>query len=198
MSGSGLIKGNSNIRRPFLIIEQDEGSAVSGMNDFERVYEMMSASFPENEYRTPSGQKELLQHPEYRLMTESDEQGQMIAFLAAWEFPLFRFIEHLAVDPSVRGGGIGKRLMNKYLSESKKLTILEVELPEDTLSCRRIRFYERLGFRLNDYDYVQPPLRVGEEDLPLKIMSYPKPLAENEFLACKALLYDKVYRIPKI
>ncbi len=168
------------------------------MNVFERVYEIMSASFPENEYRTQFGQKELLRHPEYRLITESDDNGQIIAFLAVWEFPIFRFIEHFAVDAAMRGSGIGDRLMSQYLGESDKLTVLEVELPEDIISCRRIRFYERLGFHLNEYPYVQPPLRVGGQDLPLKIMSYPKPLTEQEFLACKSLLYDKVYRIPNI
>ncbi|MCT2196264.1 MULTISPECIES: GNAT family N-acetyltransferase [Paenibacillus] len=167
------------------------------MNDFERVYEIMSASFPEIEYRTKSGQMELLWHPEYRLITESDEKGQIIAFLAAWEFPTFRFIEHLAVDPSVRGGGIGKRLVDTFLKSSDKLTILEVELPENNVSCRRIRFYERLGFHLNDYSYVQPPLRSGGAELPLKIMSYPKPLTQEEFLACRALIYSKVYRVPE-
>jgi ribosomal protein S18 acetylase RimI-like enzyme len=167
------------------------------MNDFERVYEIMSASFPEIEYRTQIGQEELLRHPEYRLITELDENGRIIAFLAAWEFPMFRFIEHLAVDPSVRGGGIGKRLMEKFMNPSDKLTVLEVEIPENGVSCRRIRFYERLGFHLNDYSYVQPPLRSGGVDLPLKIMSCPKPLSEKEFLTCRALLYSKVYRIPE-
>ncbi|EOS56052.1 GNAT family N-acetyltransferase [Paenibacillus barengoltzii] len=167
------------------------------MNDFERVFEIMSASFPEIEYRTKSGQMELLRHPEYRLITESDEKGRVVAFLAVWDFPAFQFIEHLAVDPAVRGGGIGKRLVEKCLKTSAKLTVLEVELPENHVACRRIRFYERLGFHLNDFNYVQPPLRPGRAELPLKMMSYPKPLTEEEFLVCRALIYSKVYRVPE-
>lgn len=173
---------------------------MSHSEQFERVYEIMSASFPVTEYRTRSGQEALLGRPEYRLLTERDERERIIAFLAVWEFPALRFIEHLAVDPSVRGGGVGNKLVRKYLEEQSgeqpvKPTILEVELPEDELSARRISFYERLGFCLNEYSYVQPPLREGLEPLPLRIMSYPRQLAEQEFLACKAILYSKVYRV---
>jgi len=173
---------------------------MSQLKQFERVYEIMSASFPVTEYRTKVGQEELLVRPEYRLLTERDEEERIIAFLAVWEFPELRFIEHLAVDPSVRGGGVGNKLVRKCLEEqlgeqSVKPTILEVELPKDELSARRISFYERLGFRLNEYSYVQPPLREGGKPLPLKIMSYPRLLTEQEFLACKDILYSKVYRV---
>lgn len=169
---------------------------MSQLEQFERVYEIMSASFPVTEYRTKSGQEKLLDRSEYRLLTERDEEERIIAFLAVWEFPALRFIEHLAVDPSVRGGGVGNKLVRKYLEEqSVKPTILEVELPEDELSARRISFYERLGFRLNEYSYVQPPLREGGDPLPLKIMSYPQLLTEQEFLACRAILYSEVYRV---
>lgn len=169
---------------------------MSQLEQFERVYEIMSASFPVTEYRTKSGQEKLLDRSEYRLLTERDEEERIIAFLAVWEFPALRFIEHLAVDPSVRGGGVGNKLVRKCLEEQPvKPTILEVELPEDELSARRISFYERLGFRLNEYSYVQPPLREGGDPLPLKIMSYPQLLTEQEFLACRAILYSEVYRV---
>lgn len=163
---------------------------------FEDVYEIMSASFPETEYRTKQGQAKLLKRSAYRLLTESDHADRTIAFLAVWEFSELRFMEHLAVDPSVRGGGVGNKLVQKYLEEqSEKLTILEVELPEDELSARRISFYERLGFHLNEYSYAQPPLREGGAPLPLKIMSYSRPLTEQEFLACRDILYSEVYDI---
>lgn len=173
---------------------------MSQLEQFDRVYEIMSASFSVTEYRTKSGQEKLLDRSEYRLLTERDEEERIIAFLAVWEFPALRFIEHLAVEPSVRGGGVGNKLVRKYLEEQSgeqpvKPTILEVELPEDELSARRISFYERLGFRLNEYSYVQPPLREGGEPLALKIMSYPQLLTEQEFLACRAILYSEVYRV---
>ncbi|MFC5448661.1 GNAT family N-acetyltransferase [Paenibacillus aestuarii] len=162
---------------------------------FDQVYAMMKASFPEIERRTYAGQKELLSDPHYRLITETDDHGSLIAILAVWEFPLFRFVEHIAVHPSIRGGGLGGKLMAAYINESTKPVILEVEPPESVLAERRINFYQRLGFQLNPFDYLQPPLQKGLPDLPLKIMSYPVSLEETEFSLFKDILYTNVYKV---
>ncbi|MCM3698440.1 GNAT family N-acetyltransferase [Paenibacillus macerans] len=162
---------------------------------FEQVYAIMTASFPEIERRTYAGQKELLSNPYYRLITEPDASKRLVAFLAVWEFPLFRFVEHLAVDPSVRGGGLGKKLMAAYLEKTQAPVILEVEPPVADLAKRRVDFYKRLGFHLQPFDYVQPPLQRSQPDLPLKIMSYPGPLTEAEFARYKEILYTEVYKV---
>ena len=74
--------------------------------------------------------------------------------------------------------------------------MLEVEPPNGVLEQRRIGFYERLGFHLTPFDYVQPPLREGQADLPLRIMVYPKPLQDEEFNLFKEILYTEVYKVP--
>jgi ribosomal protein S18 acetylase RimI-like enzyme len=166
------------------------------MNDreFDKIFAIMKASFPESERRTYAGQKELLADPYYRLITKTNSNNQMIAFLAVWEFPLFRFVEHIAVDPAIRGNGIGGKLMAAYIEESLKPILLEVELPDTDLAQRRISFYERLGFLLNPFEYAQPPLQKGQPDIPFKIMSYPQILTEEEFAFFKEILYTNVYR----
>ncbi|MGP0578857.1 GNAT family N-acetyltransferase [Paenibacillus peoriae] len=161
--------------------------------EFSQVYAIMEASFPETECRTSESQRALLHHPCYRLLTQKDEQGQTIAFLAGWDFTDFRFVEHIAVDSAIRGGGLGKELMSKFISQSDKPVVLEVEPPVDEWTRRRIGFYERLGFHLNHFDYVQPPLREGQADLRLQIMSYPCALAEQDFAPFKEILYAEVY-----
>ncbi|MFB6366818.1 GNAT family N-acetyltransferase [Paenibacillus elgii] len=163
--------------------------------EFDKIFAIMEASFPENERRTYAGQKELLADPHYRLITEMNDNNQMIAFLAAWEFPLFRFVEHIAVDPATRGSGVGGKLMNAYIKESLKPIVLEVEPPDTDLAQRRIGFYERLGFHLNPFEYVQPPLQLGQSELPLKMMSYPQMLTEKEFVHFKETLYTNVYKV---
>lgn len=162
---------------------------------FDRVYAIMKASFPNIERRTYAGQKALLDDPHYRLLTETDDEGNIIAFLAAWEFPAFRFVEHIAVDSKTRGGGTGGKLMNAFLAQSPKPVVLEVEPPETELQRRRVGFYERLGFQLNDYAYVQPPLRQGQPDFPLKLMSRPRLLTNDEFETCRDTLYKHVYGV---
>lgn len=169
------------------------------MNDkeFDQVFAIMKASFPESERRTYDGQKALLSDPHYRLILEKDGNHPIIAFLAAWEFPLFRFVEHIAVDPAIRGSGIGGRLMTAYIEESSKPILLEVEPPTTDLARRRVNFYKRLGFQYNHFDYVQPPLQKGQPDLPLKLMSYPQSLTEATFSLFKETLYTKVYKLYK-
>lgn len=65
------------------------------------------------------------------------------------------------------------------------------------LAQRRIGFYERLGFRLNPFEHVQPPLQKGHPELPLKIMSYPQTLTGEEFALLKEILYTRVYKTSK-
>jgi ribosomal protein S18 acetylase RimI-like enzyme len=162
---------------------------------FDEIFAIMEASFPTSEIRTYAGQQELLDVPHYRLITEVNADGVIIAFIACWEFPGFRFVEHIAVDPSIRGGGIGKKLMEEYIRQSGKPVLLEVEPPVGEMEQRRIGFYERLGFHLNPYAYVQPPLREGNADLPLQIMTYPNPVDEEEFDLYREILYTEVYKV---
>ncbi|GKV55925.1 N-acetyltransferase [Sporosarcina sp. NCCP-2222] len=163
--------------------------------EFDQLYALMEESFPISERRTYEGQKALLTDPHYRLVTKSDTNNQIIAFIASWEFTAFRFVEHIAVDPFMRGSGTGGKLMASYLEESLKPVILEVELPDTELAKRRIGFYERLGFHLNPFDYVQPPLQKGQADLPLYIMSYPRLITEEEFSQIREILYANVYKV---
>ncbi|MDD9270082.1 GNAT family N-acetyltransferase [Bacillus sp. 3255] len=164
-------------------------------SEFNQVFAIMKASFPESERRTYTGQKELLSEPYYRLITEKDGSNKIIAFVAVWEFPAFRFVEHIAVDPDVRGSGLGGQLMKALLEESRKPVLLEVEPPDTDLAQRRVDFYKRLGFQLNHFDYVQPPLQTGQPDLPLNIMSYPEPLTDAVFSAYKDTMYTHVYKV---
>lgn len=162
---------------------------------FDKIFALMQASFPESERRTYAGQKELLADPYYHVITETDNYNQIVAFLAAWEFPFFRFVEHIAVDPSTRGSGIGGKIMAAYIEESRKPILLEVEHPDTEMAQRRIGFYERLGFHLNHFDYVQPPLQKGQDNLPLKMMSYPQLLTDEEFMLYRGILYTNVYKV---
>ncbi|BCG57750.1 GNAT family N-acetyltransferase [Paenibacillus sp. URB8-2] len=155
----------------------------------------MEASFPPSEFRTYEGQRALLAAPRYRLITERESESGLSAFMAVWEFPEFRFVEHFAVVPAMRGRGLGERLLKSYLEKSPGLVLLEVEPPDSEWPRRRIGFYERLGFTLNPYPYAQPPLRVGQSALPLHIMSYPGLLEERQFAFFKETVFRVVYKV---
>ncbi|MBY9081135.1 GNAT family N-acetyltransferase [Paenibacillus sp. HN-1] len=164
--------------------------------DFDSLYRLMEASFPPTEFRTYEGQKRLLEDKRYRVIAKKGPDGQTNAFIAVWEFPEFRFLEHTAVDPSLRGQGVGGRMLSAFAAESSIPVLLEVEPPETEWASRRIGFYERLGFTLNPYPYEQPPLRKNQAPLPLLIMSHLLPLTESEFLHFRDTVYREVYRVP--
>lgn len=76
--------------------------------------------------------------------------------------------------------------------------ILEAEPPDQSdIAARRVRFYERLGFALNKYKYLQPPYSSGEHPLPLSIMSYPDALPCDKFLKIRNELYRGAYEVPE-
>ena len=70
----------------------------------------------------------------------------------------------------------------------------EVELPETEMARRRIGFYQRGGFVLNPYPYVQPPISAGRNPLPLAIMSAPRAIGPEEFEEFRRLVYTRVYK----
>ena len=116
-------------------------------NDFDKIFDLMEASFPFDEYRTYDEQKALLDNPFYQVFVLKDSDNNSIkAFIAIWEFEDFAFIEHFAVNQQYRNGGIGTKILNKLVDLIGKTICLEVEPPEDELTSRRIGFYQRNGF----------------------------------------------------
>ena len=71
---------------------------------------------------------------------------------------------------------------------------LEVEPPETETAKRRIAFYERNGFTLNHFPYMQPPLGEDRDPLPLMIMTTGGAIEKDEFEHIRKTLYKKVYR----
>lgn len=191
---------NQHIKLYLMIWEQKMREYIFDnitVDDFDSFYEVMKGSFPSIEIRDYQGQKNLFDNTMYNVIGYKDKEQKVCAFLAFWRFEDFNFIEHFAVDDNLRGNGIGTSLFRNYLnsnSNNEKLTLLEVELPEDDISLRRIKYYERMGMKLNDYDYLQPPLQDGKPFFPLKIMSYGKKIEQDEFKVIKDNIYREVYR----
>ena len=59
------------------------------LQEFDEVYKLMEAAFPDTETRTREGQQDLLAHPNYRIDVERDADGQMLGFLASWNWNCF-------------------------------------------------------------------------------------------------------------
>ena len=156
--------------------------------DFPEIYRIMQASFSDDEYRPYDEQLALFEEPEYRIYY------MPAGFLAVWEFESFIYIEHFAVDPALRNSGTGSAMLPELVKQYQKPICLEVELPEDELTRRRIGFYERNGFVFNEYPYIQPPISKGKSPVPLRIMTYRSEITREEFQKMKEILYRRVYK----
>lgn len=163
--------------------------------EFGEMFSLMEVSFPKDEYRTRRGQERLFQRPEYQTYVVREEASRSIkGFICVWEFEQMVFVEHFAVNPQFRNGGLGSKILKEIQERFDKPLCLEVELPETELAARRIGFYERNGFFLNRYPYKQPPLADGQHELPLYLMTSKRAVKPAEFEAIRDLLYATVYQ----
>lgn len=161
--------------------------------NFDEVFRIMDEAFPNNEMRTYKAQKKLLDNEKYNIYVKKDKYGSIEGFLAYWNLGNCTFFEHLAVSKKLRGKGIGRQIILENIKNVKNPVFLEVELPNTNISQRRINFYKRLGFNLNEFYYEQPALRKNESFQQLLIMSYPHPINEQSFALYKREIYDNVY-----
>lgn len=166
------------------------------LEKIDEIYHIMIKSFPERELRTYEGQKALIDNSEYQVYTIR-EQGSIIAFLSCWILPSCVFIEHLATTEQCRGKGYGKDLILECIADQEKPVFLEIEpvTDLDPMTGRRAEFYKRLNFYLNEFSYQQQPLQKSHNPMELRIMSYGKPISEEEFLPYKKEIYSYVYKV---
>lgn len=96
-----------------------------------------------------------------------------VGFLTYWTFEKYIYIEHFAITPEKRGRNIGRTLIEQLIKTVGENILLEVERPDTEEAQRRIKFYERLGFRARlDLDYVQPPYAKGLPEVPMILMTH--------------------------
>lgn len=119
---------------------------------------------------------------------------KVIGLLFYWKFSNYIFIEHFAIDESLRGKNYGSLVLQKFISDNDDLLlILEIEPPIDDISNRRLRFYEKLGFKMNDYYYEHPSFSsINPHVHELKLMSYPRYITKDELIVFRENMRDRV------
>ena len=147
--------------------------------DFDVVYSKMTSAFPYEERRDSFDERECLKDNRFRLLSLIDD-ASAVGFVALWLLDGFIFLEHIAIDEDKRSLGYGSRAIELIKSEFNLPIILEAEAPVTEQQIKRIAFYKRLGFTVNDYDYTQPSYH-GGEGVPLMLLSFPNPMADADF-----------------
>ncbi len=165
---------------------------VTSKNDenFNQSFSLYLSAFPADERREETEHLNVLKKSDFHSDAIIDE-GKFIGILMYWEAPDFIFLEHFATLPEVRGKGKGKIALDK-LKQKGKPVILEIENPIDEITERRYAFYRRNGFIMNDFRHVQARYHLGDDDVELKLLSYPEKLSEKEYLNFEAYLSRNV------
>lgn len=156
--------------------------------------ELMKAAFPLQERRNADLQRAYTDHqPRFHNNVLLDN-GTPIGLLTFWDFDTFLYIEHFAISSEKRNKGYGHQALATLKAIRKGMIVLEVEEPIDDITRRRVGFYQRQGFILQNYPYEQPPYRDGDEWFPMKIMSFQaEDFTEDTFLKVKSTIYQEVY-----
>ena len=162
--------------------------ADKGWEEAEALYR---AAFPAKEIRSAKDHLRALQDPLY---TAEGVwlKGRFAGLLYYWKFGDSRYVEHLAVNPALRGRHIGSEVLAAFCRG--KRVILEIDPPEDPVAVRRLHFYERLGFVSNPQRFLHPSFQKPFETHRLVLMSYPSPLQNNEARAFADFVRERVLR----
>ena len=115
---------------------------------------LYTQAFPWHEQRELPAKQRALNSPHYALEAWFDGE-QFIGMSGCWAFDGYVYIEHLAVDSSLRSQGYGKRLLGQILERAPK-TILEIDPLTTDIAHKRLRFYESMGFFANPWPHAHP------------------------------------------
>ncbi|MFR9523495.1 MAG: GNAT family N-acetyltransferase [Rikenellaceae bacterium] len=160
---------------------------------FAQCWQLYTDAFPQEERRELDYHIETMRAQAFSF-EGIEENGEFVGIIGWWQFDNLRFIEHLATSPAVRNKGYGKVILTEFIGEGSDPIILEVEHPECEMSIRRIEFYRRIGFHLNQYSYSHPPYDTTQSDfVSLMLMSYPAEISSSEADKFKAECYAKVH-----
>ena len=157
-------------------------------------FALLAQAFPESERRSNEEMLQLFQNPHFQILTTETPDGQLFGAMMLWVLDSFLFVENFAVQSGLRNHGLGSGMLQELSRRFSLPQVLEVEPPEDSLTERRVHFYERNGFQMNPYPYLLPCLQENcLYSLPLKLMSRPSALTEDEMLDVTRVLYTSVY-----
>lgn len=147
------------------------------MEDYPSFLKLYNGSFPENERRIYEDAEHLANFIKMKggkFDAFAAKDGDLfLAFLSYWTFEGYTYIEHFAVEPEHRGKRIGELMLKHLFKEVSPDVLIEVEHPDTPDAERRIKFYEKHGFKVREeFNYVQPPYSPAQKPVPMLLMTH--------------------------
>jgi ribosomal protein S18 acetylase RimI-like enzyme len=154
---------------------------------------LYSSAFPSHERRDYVSLLNLLDNPDMFFMAVKQKK-ELAGFLIFWNFTDFRFIEHFAIFPEKRGACIGSQCLLQFIEMAHKPVYIEIEQPIDQISRRRIAFYQRHDFSVQNIFYAQPPYYENGPFIPMLLMSNLYSASIEAVEKAIFAIYENVYR----
>ena len=124
--------------------------------EFKRLWLLYNTSFPEDERRSLLEHELVMDDPRFHF-SAIRRKGVTVGLLAYWLLHDMFFIEHFAICPESRSAGIGGKVIEQLQYYADRKIVLDVEPKNDsTDTYRRVRFYEKHGFRYCPKPVVLP------------------------------------------
>ena len=160
---------------------------------WQRAWRLYLDSFPTHERRDLTAHERAMRDPHFYCKVAVDGDV-FVGILFYWRWPGLLFVEHLAIDPALRGMNYGSVVLQALIDQAgNDLIVLEIDPPVDEISQRRLRFYERLGFVMNTYDYKHPSYHSIPHWHSLRLLSYGRAADPAELEAFCRLMNDCVW-----
>ena len=156
---------------------------------------LMQTAFPLQERRNAELQREYTDSKPHFHTYVIIEENAPIGLLTYWELDGFHYIEHFAIHEQNRNKGYGEQVLGLLQERIKGMIVLEAEEPTDEITRRRIGFYQRKGFVMQDIHYQQPPYRKGDQWFPMKLMTFREKNFPLEFERIKGSIYKEAYNL---
>jgi GNAT superfamily N-acetyltransferase len=119
---------------------------------------------------------------------------QFVGTTTFWDLQECVFIGYIVIDPLQRGRTLGSQVLQWLLDfRSEKIHVGEVDLPSSEIAIRRLDFFQRHGFKVNDFDYFQPALAPYKSPVHLRMISHPHLLKRIIFERIHREIYQEVY-----
>ena len=148
------------------------------MEDYPNFLSLYNSTFPADQRRLYENEKHLDNYIKMKggkFNAFSAKDGDLyLGFLSYWTFEGYTYIEHFAVAPEQRGKNLGRMMLEHLFKEVSPNVLLETE-PGDTPEAeRRIKFYEKNGFRIRkEFNYTQPSYGgEGQKSVPMLLMTH--------------------------
>ncbi|MGB3749966.1 MAG: GNAT family N-acetyltransferase [Arcobacteraceae bacterium] len=156
---------------------------------FEKAWQIYEESFPQEEKRTLAEQIKLFDKKSFTMLCYIEDE-KVLAILFYWQIERYTYLEHFAVNSTLRGRSYGSKILQEFIDNNQNI-ILEIEPIIDEATQKRLDFYERFDFRVNNHIHFQVPFRKNSEKLQLIFLSHKKVLSDGEYTA----LYQMMLKV---